>query len=300
MQFSANTRYDARLRSLLQKCARRGASDLIAVVAQRLLEKGDNAWLHSRVKVILFEECWTLAAQIQPKDFNDPIALLTKVCQSVKYKDAAGLGSLGYALSEGDRSSLANIENKRPVKIVSEAISRPNDFFNWVELQCASNDSHNTVLCAKRNFSAATWEWDKACIIASAYLAATSPISKPELKCSLDQEVVPYWVAIDKHTAQGRAAMKVVAANLRISYSQIVWTSFYLESAKLSALAPSPWWEAEKAWRLKKVGLSQQSAIDMWEKVAPVLKNELARDSKELEQIIKAKNNAQASFFERS
>ena len=55
---------DQRVRSLLQKAARRGYADVVELALTRLDRSGDKTWLRSRTVVITFEECWPLAAAL--------------------------------------------------------------------------------------------------------------------------------------------------------------------------------------------------------------------------------------------
>lgn len=89
---------DQRLRSLLQKAVRRGYASLAWRVALDLQQQGDRAWLRQRIPVIVYEECWPLASNIEfPLKLPDAFRHLAKVARSEKAKDAAGLGSLAYA-----------------------------------------------------------------------------------------------------------------------------------------------------------------------------------------------------------
>src|SRR5438067_1153890 len=94
---------DPRLRSLLQKAARRGAVAVAEQSARCLDAMGDKTWLRSRAVVITFEESWpcasTLALDRTPVSKRDALLVVAKI---VKQKDAAGLGALSHALSEKD------------------------------------------------------------------------------------------------------------------------------------------------------------------------------------------------------
>ena len=97
------TTTDPRLRSLLQKAVRRGASDIAGAAVHNLLTLGDQAWLRSRAVVITFEESWPLALGLTlTRDPISKVDALLRVSHAVKQKDAAGMGALAFALHEGD------------------------------------------------------------------------------------------------------------------------------------------------------------------------------------------------------
>ena len=41
-----------------------------------------------------------------------------------------------------------------------------------------------------------------------------------------------FWLALDMHTADGKQTLKDVVAELGVPQRQILWCSFYFESAK--------------------------------------------------------------------
>jgi hypothetical protein len=124
---------DQRVRSLLQKAARRGYARVVDRALVCLDTSGDKTWLRSRAIVITFEECSPLAAllSIDPSLSSKRTALLS-VTNAAKQKDAAGLGALAYAYREGDASMTDCVPNRRILGIVSEALRRPGAFFDWV------------------------------------------------------------------------------------------------------------------------------------------------------------------------
>jgi hypothetical protein len=270
---------DPKLRSLLQKAVRRGFSGLVRQVAYRLSESGGSSWLRSRAGVIAFEEAWPTAATAFSDIPSDPLKALLEVSKAVKQKDAAGLGSLAFAYHEGDTSSLHDAPDPRAIRIVAAALARPSDFFVWVYSLCHTTEQKSLASAAQKSFPLATWGWDKTCILGGAYLACTSDIPEVGSAELIEQGPFPYWVAVDKHTPQGKVAMKQVATALGIPLPQILWASFYFESAVTNSLAPSPWWEAERRWRLKQQGMTESAAQQIWNAAASKVTLAVARDA---------------------
>lgn len=257
------------LRSLLQKAVRRGRADVAEKAAIQLGNYDDSMWLKSRLGVLVFEECWQHADILHQ---NAPItAKLREISHSSKNKNASGLGSMAHAFLEGDLSTLEYTQDLSPLKIVTAALKRPESFFAWAQKQCSDEDQLSTVLAAKQYFSRASWPWDKAFMIAGAYLHLNCDVP-PELCIqAYTEDPFPYWVAVDKHTPQGKAALRQVAASIGMPEIQLQWTSFYLESAKTQNLTYSPWWESETKWRLSEIGLTETTAADLWNFASPLV-----------------------------
>ena len=94
-------------RSLLQKAVRRGCPELVECTAAHLFDINDKSWLRQRTAVITFEECWQIAVSWNySPELVDIIDHLSSAAKVVKNKQAAGLGSLAYALTQDDRSVL--------------------------------------------------------------------------------------------------------------------------------------------------------------------------------------------------
>lgn len=289
---------DPALRSLVQKAARRGFGATVETVARRLFEIGDRTWLRSRAVVITFEECWPLAHTLTlERGAESKIAALLKVTNAVKQKDAIGLGAMAYAYHEGDQSVVEDLDSPTPVRIVSEALTRPPAFFEWALSQKMNPDQERVVKAAKAYLAAATWGWDKTCILAGAYFAATRDLPEVRLAPPLTEKHFPYWVALDKHTPQGKATLHRVAKEFEVSYRQLIWAGFYFESAKVNALEVSPWWEAERSWRLRKAGLTLDSATALWDRIRPTLELEIAPEAAKLRMVAEVGSTGQTEIF---
>ncbi|CAM4005637.1 hypothetical protein COSO111634_30930 [Corallococcus soli] len=277
---------DPRVRSLLQKAARRGFCEITEMAVHRLDSSGERTWLRSRAVVITFEECWPLAASLSlSKDSNSKLRSLVDVCQSAKQKDAAGLGALAFAYHEGDRSMVDVVPDRRALRIVAAALQRPEAFFGWASLACQSERQRSVVAAAQRYLAAATWAWDKACILAGAFLAVTGDVPEPTPGGQLTSDF-PFWVALDKHTPQGKPVLSEVAAELKVSYRQIIWAGFYFESAVVNKLCLSLWWDAERLWRLRRAGLSVEAGAVLWGRARPLVMKRLLNEASSLRETV--------------
>lgn len=257
-------------------------------IADTLRRSGDSEWLRGRGSVILFEECWHYARQSLYTPAN-PVDALVGIACSVKNKDAAGLGSLAHAVSENDSSALQLAKSHRAIRIVRAAMERPSDFFKWAINNCPDSESSEVVRIAGQVISNATWPWDKAFILAGAYLAVAEGTPEVHLADAIDGEICPYWVGIDKHTAWGKVALQRVAMAIDVSYSKLQWASFYFESVLNNQQEVSPWWELEKSWRFKKLNWDVDEAASVWDLARPEVKSTLSIHSAELFDVV---NNA--------
>ena len=288
-----NTHQDCR--SLLQKAVRRGNQTLVAKVVDHLYEIDDIKWLKQRVGVITVEECWPLIGEWElPKKLEEQQAairdMLSRAAMCAKFKDATGLGSLAYALSEGDDSVLTNSDEDADIKHVSAAIQREKEYWEWIISQCSSDSTNRLVKRASVAYRRGGWPWDKAFIQAAAYLAVTDGLPKLPDRSKTESKF-PFWVALDKHTPQGKAALSKAAKETGFPWRQLNWVSFYCESGRVDNLMPSRWWDREVKWRLGKVGLSLDEAESMWTKARPVFTELLQEESKHLEQHIGISNS---------
>lgn len=282
-----NTHQD--YRSLLQKAVRRSNDTLVAKVVDHLYEVGDAAWLKRRTGVIIAEECWPLMAKWElPKNSEAQLEamkdILSQVASSKKVKDAAGLGSLAYALSEGDSSVLTGSSEDYHIKCISAAIKDAKKYWKWAISQCSSTPVTKLVVHAEKAYRKGGWPWDRAFIQATAYLAITNGIPKWQPVRNVKAKF-PFWVALDKHTPQGKNALRETSKQTGFSWRQLNWISFYCESGRVDDSTPSQWWNREIEWRLGKVGLSFDAAKTMWTKARPEFIKLLQDESARLEEI---------------
>jgi hypothetical protein len=267
---------DQACRSLLQKAVRRGQIPLLAQVAEHLFERGDWPWLRARLGVIVVEECWPLCTELlAAAALPDLIRTLTLVAQSSKVKGAAGLSSLAYALSEGDRSVLSgrpgDAARDRHIELLAAAIQNPKAF--WAEIEAASYGAElrDFLGGAQLAWSRASWPWDKACALAAAYLATRSGIPGHHSAVPATREL-PLWAALDKHTPDGKLALRRAAYQLKLPADQLAAMSFYCEGALANEQDDSYWWSREVGWRLASVGLTLDQAEYTWrERARPLI-----------------------------
>lgn len=254
------------LRSLIQKAVRRGKTDLIEEVLLAIVKNGDLGWLKTRTPVIVFEECWTQTSLLAKGSAE--LDVLCKVAETIKNKDAAGLGTLAFAASEGDASVFSFASDRLAIKIVAAALKRPSDFFNWALRECVSDRNILIINEAQYYLNKAFFPWDKAFVLASAYLSVFDDLGDLSNRSTSVVSQCPYWVAIDRHTLGGKRALHRVAHSMQLSVELLGWVSFYLEGAKTNDLVDCQWWEAEKCWRFAKFGIDASVANQIWTEAA--------------------------------
>lgn len=277
-------------RSLLQKTVRRGNADITHKVAHHLYLIGDLQWLLMRTPVIVFEECWPLSSNLPSAlDYTSIMDVLIQTANSIKMKDAAGLGTLGYALSKGDYSVLSNSVEDHHIKIISSAIARPQEFWNWALRDSNTDSVQRLTESAYKAYRRGGWPWDRAFMQAAVYLAITSGV--PDVMPATTQfDDFDFWVAIDKHTPTGKKVISNVSKLAKIPYRQVLWTSFYFEGAITNDSVNSPWWSREINWRLAKIGLTYNQARDIWKKLQPIISEQLNPSAKLLEEHLYSPN----------
>lgn len=262
-------------RSLLQKAIRRGCKDVATATFWHLAkDKEEFKWLRSRLAVFTFEEAWPYGLHVG-FDRSEAVNLrhIISLCSAEKHKDAAGLGSLAYAYSEGDETTLQDDEGDWYIRVVARALQEKDKFREW-----AKNQSQNLaperarlVLNAIEGSKKAGWPWDKAFTYAAALLAIKHPIPSIRDVQGMSKDAFPFWIAIDKHTQDGKETIRKAAQELCIPSNTALWLSFYYESAVCQSLAPSPWWERERKWRLGKLHLSDSEARTKWDSLRQIV-----------------------------
>ena len=275
---------EARYRSLLQKAVRRGHADLVYTTSALIASLGskEKKWYRTRTAIITFEECWPLGSDlIFNRKFHSKVAALIKVTLATKYRDASGLGYLAYALIEGDQSVLNGTSDDKHVKIIANAIQRPDDFWQWIAALKKSEQQTALIENAIR-FKQEGLPQDKATIQSAAYLAVTEQIP-PRKQLQPTDQAFPYWVALDKHTLEGKRVMRDVARDLHIPLPQLEWTCFYFEGSKANGEIPSRWWSRHSEWHFRKIGLSADEAHLLWEPAKPQVLEALAEESRRLQ-----------------
>lgn len=255
---------------------------MVKEVVLHLHQIDDRSWLKQRTGVITFEECWPLGVNLKyPMNTpNDVLSQLESVARTVKVKDAAGLGALAYAYSEGDFSTLSGKSSfDKAIKFIAEAIKKPDEFWIWAQNESRDENRLRLLETARKAYSKGGWPWDKAFMLAAAFLTVTNGIPEVYTVDDTQSAEFPYWVALDKHTPQGKKALSKAAEMLGLPSKKIIWVSFYLESAKTNESLPSEWWILETEWRLRKIGLDFEEARSIWEKAKPVVMEYLQDDS---------------------
>jgi hypothetical protein len=280
----SGTDTEARYRSLLQKAVRRGDADLVYTASALLasLSPKEKNWYRTRTAIITFEECWPLGSELNfNRKFHSKVAALIRVTRAMKSRDASGLGYLAHALNEGDVSVLINSADDKHIKIIANAIQRPDDFWRWIGEQKKPDTQTDALVANAHRFRREGLPRDRAVIQSAAYLAVTGQLPPRQDVEPIDQ-AFPYWVAFDKNTAEGKLVMRDVARDLHITLPQLEWTCFYFEGAKTNGEIRSRWWERHNQWRFEKIGLPVEEAHLLWEPAKPQVIQGLAEDSRQL------------------
>jgi len=274
---------EARYRSLLQKAVRRGDIDLVYTTSALLesLSSKDKSWYRTRTAIITFEECWPLGSDLLfNRKFHSKVAALVKVTRSIKSRDASGLGYLAYALAEGDATVLTGRPEDKHLRIVANAIKRPDDFWQWIASPKKRGVPEGLIENAKR-FKNEGSPRDRAVIQAAAYLSVTARV--PSLKTiAPTDDVFPYWIAFDNHTSEGKLVLRDVARDLHIPLPQLEWASYYFEGAKVNGELSSTWWARHCRWYFRKVGLLAEDAHLLWEPAKSQIVAALTEESRQL------------------
>lgn len=191
-----------------------------------------------------------------------------------------------------DQSALTGSSVDRDIRIVAEAIKRPSDFWEWTVANCSQDRQRALVESTLKAYRRGGWPWDRAFVQAAAYLGVTEGVPEIQLVEPTASEF-RYWVALDKHTPQGRKALREAAKRVGIGWRQASWVSFYFESALCSEAADSRWWSREVHWRLHRVGLNLDQARSIWYKMQPVVAEILEDETKCLQEHIELDGSPQ-------
>lgn len=266
-------------RSLLQKAVRRGNLELGVAIAEHLVDKNvdDGAWFNQRAAIMAFEECPQVWGQMSLQQYGSKgsikwsrqqaLELIQKVAMAVKCKQATGLGTLAYFAQRDPRTLEPHHKTLKPH--VAEVARRIGAMEKGAPIFTGSTpEVVDPIRLAASTFATRqSWPWDKAFMVAAAYLAeqgwtAEYSVAGVELEC-------PVWVGLDRHTEQGKLAIAAVAEATGIHRKIVEWTGFYFESAILNAEAQATydgidWWQEELRWRLGLLGVSPKEGAEIW------------------------------------
>jgi len=273
----------ARFRSLLQKAVRRGNANLVVTTCAILESFGarEKNWIRGRAAIITFEESWPLGVGLVfNKRFHSKVAALVRVARCQKSKDASGLGLLAHALFEDDRSVLNGSRQDRDLKIIANAIGRPDAFWEWV-LQRGETKDQVALIRHAHQFRKIGLPKDNAIIQSAAYLGSVGPLPEVNM-ASTEEKTFPYWVALDYHTTEGRRTLRDISRDLHIELPQLEWIAFYSEGNKTNDMCASPWWDRYCAWRFQKIGIPIEEAPLLWVPVRPQVMAALEEESHQL------------------
>ena len=271
-------------RSILQKAVRRGDYELTKKAMAYLIKNDDFDWMRKRLAVMTFEECWTYGYNVSYENDQDIIIKhYLNLVTTAKNRNAAGLGSLAYVLSEKDESVYQGDIGDKSIRLIAEAIKRPKDFWEWTKKHNLTEKQEKIVEMADKGFRKAGWPWDRAFAQSAAYLAITDEIPETkylEIKSNIN---FPLWVGIDKHTSEGKEAIRAAAKQLNYNNNKALWLAFYFESATCNIIENSPWWQREIKWRMQKLELTFEQGKEMWERLKPLVQENLKDEIFKLE-----------------
>ena len=281
----SKTDTEVRYRSLLQKAVRRGHADIVYTVSALLesLNSKKKDWYRTRTAIIAFEECWPSGSELNfNRKFHSKVAALIKVTRALKIKDASGLGHLAYALSRGDSSVYDGTPDDQHIKIVANAVQRPDDFWKWISTRKQSA-RQAALLENARRFRNEGWPHDRAVLLAAAYLAVTvdSP-AQIEFRPPPRDETFPFWIVFDRYSPEGKLALRDVARSMHIPLPQLEWTCFYFEGSRTNGEANSGWWQRRCNWHFQKIGMQAEEAHLVWEPARQQVIDALSRDGSRL------------------
>lgn len=275
---------EARYRSLLQKAVRRGNVDLVYTASAFLenLSFKQTDWYRTLTAVITFAECWPLGSELNfNRKYHSKVAALIKTAESQKIKDAGGLACMAYALSKGDATVYDGTPGDKDIKIIANAIQRPDDYWQWVSTQPATAQQSALIENAMR-FRDVGLPGEQAVMQAAAYLANSGKI-QPHPKSQPAAETFPYWVVFDRHTLAGKQALRDVARDLHMQLPQLEWASYFYEGSRTNESVSSIWWRRRCDWHFQKVGLRAEEAHLLWEPAKQQLIRALAGDGRRLQ-----------------
>ena len=273
------------LRSLLQKAIRRGDQALAMQAISRLIELGDKGWLKRRSFVFVFEEVWP-AADSLAEDLREgnSVGIAKCLCRFEKDRSSASLGAMALGLSLGDTSVLTFAPQPSLVRQLADQLSSPEQLLEQFRIP-GSEATPELVNTVARGVRMGGWPWDKAAMLAAVLLAHQGNQILPQM-CDLQLDL-PFWVALDQHTSQGKQAIAQVARQLHVKASQLGWLAFLNEGVRSNCSRRSIWWRAEVAWKTASVGLSEEKAAKLWREASPLLMTSLELPAQHLAERLK-------------
>lgn len=274
------------LQSLLQKAVRRGNADIVRRVIQCLVRSGNLEWLRRRAAVLVFEECWTYGHEFNNESGEFELTeQFVHLARTIKNKNACGLGSLAYHSSLGAEMAIVSDSLENDLRVICAALGKPQPFWEWSNRRVENEKQKKLLQNAQRGFVEADLPWDRAFMLAATYLSFTANVPEKKFSNRVPGEF-PFWIAIDRHTTLGVEKITEAANQINLEPELALWLTFYFEGAQCHEMVPSPWWEQERIWRLKSLGLKMEEGKLAFEKLKPILIELLREEAKKLSEII--------------
>lgn len=257
------------LRSLLQKAVRMSAPEVAVATVQALRSWRNDAWVSQRLQVIAFEEAHHIAFDLGfPLPQQGMIAaeneLVRRLCLTTKDKSATGLASLALATAQGS-PYVRFVLGRRYAML--DAVDEVMSYLRDPEVLFDTLDGRDAT-CARAAYKSATFEWDRAFVVAAAYLRGEErPDPVPCTPTAWDD--FPWHLAYDKHSPTGKIVMGMTSTASGVQQRRVEAVTFLCGSGQCCDSHDSVWWEAERARCLRHVGLTLDDAYDLYAKVEP-------------------------------
>ena len=256
--------------SLIQKAVRRGNVELVEKVFKYLIDiKGQRHWLKNRLAVIGYEECWPYANTI---NFNcNDYELLQQykafACK-VKNKDCDGFAYLANKLNEWENTALRGDNIQREgIQRVADAMKDDTKFWKWIEQQSLYS-KHQQRIEAARQAMKRSWD-DRAIMFAAAYLSVTYDIPPVEEIGPNNNPNFPFWVAIDKHTNEGKEIIRTACEKIGLMPKRGQFITFYFAGALCNKVQDMPFFDLMKEYKIERMGYTQEEVLEFWLKLRP-------------------------------
>jgi hypothetical protein len=260
--------------SLITKAVRRGNVDLVEKVFKYLINiEGQLNWLKDRLAVIGYEECWPYANRL---NFNcNDYQLLEQykaIACKVKNKDCDGLAYLAKRLNQWNKNAVIGTEEQQlAIRKIAEAIKDDTQFWSWIESQPAYDENRQRIEAAKSARNKNLMRKDKSIMLAAAYFSVTSPIPDVETIEPNNDPDFEYWVAIDKHTAEGEDIIGRAAEQINLPKHDGYLLAFFFAGAICNKNQDAPFFELFKKYRFGLMGFSKEQAKEKWEELKPLI-----------------------------
>lgn len=255
-------------RSLLQKAVRRGYPDIVEKVFNYLISQKDIIWMRKRLYIITYEECWPYGNNLIPRESKFKIIEhYKKLAISEKNKNAAGLAGLANLYTNENRIiNQLDQMTATAIRTIANSIKNTDEYWDWIKHQ-SNYRKHKFMIEKVREASIkASFSEEEAMFYSSAYFCIKDQVPVvSELPAKQDE--FPYWVAIDKHTTEGKDILAEIAEKYKILPYHLYQIAFFMEGSVCNKVINSPYWELFSEIELRRRGYRIKEAQDIWDQV---------------------------------